>query len=140
MYELQLIRKCKGCEQIIQVFFVLWNRAKELIEYSFFFNILNSIPSTEHKSYVLLTYRDKFWLQFFLNLQAYPVVLKMLHRFFFLCVITNVGNRNNCCSEGSHKRAYASQGHARPQRFKGGFARNPEILKVLSRFFKYILF
>ena len=39
--------------------------------------------------------------------------------------------------EGSHKRAYALQGHVGPRKFKAGFARNPKIFKVPGRFFKF---
>ena len=61
-------------------------------------------------------------------------------KYFFLCVITNVANQYNCCSEESHKRAYALQGHVGPRKFKAGFARNPKILKVPGRFFLIIFF
>ena len=60
-------------------------------------------------------------------------------QYFFLCVITNVTNQYNLW-EGSHKRAYALQGHVGPRKFKAGFARNPKILKVPGRFFNYFFF
>ena len=81
MYELQLIHKCKGCEQIIQVFCFV--EPKELIEYSFFFQYPELNSQHRAQELCVINLQRQVLVTIFLNLQAYPVVLKMLHMFFF---------------------------------------------------------